>query len=65
MTESKKEHKEQVVTDDCMLQQRPTMKIENSVTTKLPGCDIECNMGQNFRDPQCSLEFRAQTFGAL
>ena len=65
MTESKKEHREQVATDDYILQQRPTMKIENFVTTKLPGRDRECNLGQNFRDPQCNLEFRAQTYGAL
>ena len=58
-TESKKEHREQVATDDCMLQQRPAMKILKSFETKLPGCDRECNLGQNFGDPQCSLEFRA------
>ena len=43
----------------CMLQQRPAMDIENSVAKKLPGRDRECNLGQNFGDPQCSLEFRA------
>ena len=41
------------------------MKIENSVVTKLPGLDRECNLGHNFGDPQCSLEFRAQTSKAL
>ena len=51
MEESKKEHKEQVTTDDCMLQQRPEMKIENSVATKHPGRDRECNLGLNFGDP--------------
>ena len=65
MTESKKKHREQVSINDCLLQQGPVMKIENSVATKLPGHDKECNLGQNFRDSQCSLEFWAQTFGAL
>ena len=65
MTESKKKHREQVATDDCMLQHGPTMKIENFVATKLPGCDKEYNLGQNFGDPQCNLEFRAQTSGTL
>ena len=25
----------------------------------------ECNLGQNFGDPQCTLKCRAQTYGAL
>ena len=65
MTESKKEHREQVATNDYMLQQRHAMKNENSVATKLSCRNRECNMGQNFGDPQCNLEFRAQTSGAL
>ena len=65
MTKSKKEHREQVAIEDYMLQQRPAMKIENSVMTKLLGRDRECNLGQNFGDPQCSLKFKAQTSGAL
>ena len=35
MTESKKELREQVTTEDCMLRQRPTTKTENSIATEL------------------------------
>ena len=46
--ESKKELKEQVVTEDCMIRQRPTTKTENSVA-------IELSMSQH--SDQFELEF--------
>ena len=46
--ESKNEHREQVMTNNCMLRQRPETKTENFVGTELPRSQQRMQFGLEF-----------------